>query len=76
MRTVWTSIFPKRFIPLPVPTTEDKLLFPKPKDLKATDKFPDLWKRMAIQSFMPETDYTKIPFDCPTVQKDTYTCET
>ena len=45
---------------------------PKPKDLKTSDKFPDLWKQMAIQSLIPETDYKEILLEmyCPTVQKD------
>ena len=55
----------------PISVTENKLFVPKPKDFKTTDKLPDLWKRMAIQSLISETGYTEIPFDmyCPTVQK-------
>ena len=73
MRTsIWTSIFPERFIPLPVPITEIKLYVPKPKDLKTIDKFPDLWKWITIQSLIPEIGYTEIPFDMysPTIQID------
>ena len=48
MRTVWTSIFPDRFLPSPVPVNENELSVPKPRDVKPSDKFPDLLKRMAI----------------------------
>ena len=72
MRTVWTSIFPDRFLPSPVPV-------PNPRDVKPSDKFPDLWERMAIKSLIPKTGYPEIPYDmyCLTIQKniDKRTCK-
>ena len=47
--------FSERFIPSPLSVTENKLFVPKPKDLKPTSQFSDLWKRMIIQSLIPET---------------------
>ena len=43
-----------------------------PLCIKPTDKFPDLWKRMAIQRLMLKTEYAEIQYDiqCPTIQKD------
>ena len=71
IKTVLTSIFPDRFLPSSVPITENELSLPKPKDVKPTDKLPDLWKRMAIQPLVPKTGYSDIPYDmyCPTIQK-------
>ena len=72
MRTVWTSIFPDRFHPSPVPVSENELSVPKPRDVKPSDKFPDLWKRMPIQSLISKTGYPETPYDlyCPTIQKN------
>lgn len=72
MRTVWASIFADRFLPSPVPITKNELSVPKPKDVKPTDIFPDLWKSMAIELLIPKTGYAEIPYDmyCPTIQKD------
>ena len=60
MRTVWASIFPDYFPSSPVLITENELSVPKLKDIKPTDKFPDLWKRMAIQRLMLKIGYAEI----------------
>ena len=61
MRKFWASIFPDRFL---IHITENVLSVPKPKDVKPTDKIPDLWKRMAIQPLIPKTGYAEIRMTC------------
>ena len=61
MRIFWASIFPDRFL---IPITKNVLSVPKPKDVKPTDKIPDLWKRMAIQPLIPKTGYAEIRMTC------------
>ena len=72
MRKIWASIFPDRFLPLPVPITENELTVPRPKDVKLIDKLHDLWQRMVIQPLIPKTGYPEIPYEmyCPTIQND------
>ena len=67
MGTVWASIFPDHFIPSSVPMTENETSVPKPKDVKPTEKFPDLWKCVAIQPLNLKTGYAEILYDmyCP-----------
>ena len=67
MGTVWASIFPERFIPSSVPMTENESSVPKPKDVKPTEKFPDLRKSMAIQQLILKTGHAEILYDmyCP-----------
>ena len=54
-----------------LPLSENELSVPKPRDVKPSVKFPDLWKRMAFQSLIPKTGYPEILYDmyCPTIQK-------
>ena len=61
MRIFWASIFPDRFL---IPITKNVLSVPKPKDVKPTDKIPDLRKRMAIQPLIPKTGYAEIRMAC------------
>ena len=61
---MWTSTFPDRFLPSPVPLSENELSVSKPRDVKPSEKFPDLWKRMAIQSLIPKLDIQKSRMTC------------
>ena len=72
MRTVWTSVFPDCFLPSLVRITKNELSFKKPKNVKPTDKFPDLWKPMVIQPLIPKAGYAEIPYNVyyPAIQKN------
>ena len=74
MRTNWVGIFPDRFLPAPVPVrqTHGGPSVPRVNDVKLTDKFPGLWRRLAINELIPASKYSPLPYDtyCPSVKVD------
>ena len=43
---------------------------PSVSDVKASDRFVDLWKRIGIQQLIPDSGFTQIPYDlyCPSLR--------
>ena len=43
---------------------------PSVSDVKASDRFVDLWKRIGIQQLIPNSGFTQIPYDlyCPSLR--------
>ena len=72
MKTIWKLIFPDHFISFLAPFTETRLNVSKPHDVKSTDSFPELRKRMVIKQLISVSAYTNIPYRlyCPSVRKD------
>ena len=43
---------------------------PSVSDVKASDSFVDLWKRMGIQQLIPNSGFSQMPYDlyCPSLK--------
>ena len=72
IKTIWKLNFPDHFISLLASLTKTKLNVSKPQNVKPTDSFPELRKRMAIKQLISVSGYTKIQHGlyCPSVWKD------
>ena len=72
IKTIWKLNFPDHFISLLALLTKTKLNVSKPQNVKPTDSFPELRKRMAIKQLISVSGYTKIQHGlyCPSVWKD------
>ena len=47
-RSAWKSIIPSRFLPAPTPVNiDDELSIPSKQKAKKTDKYTNLWQRLA-----------------------------
>ena len=70
MRTVRKSVIPSGFLPAPAPINIEKgVNAPVKQNTKKTDKYPNLWKRLAITDLVPYTGFTHMPYDwhCPSI---------
>ena len=59
------NIFPDRFLPAPVPVRQNPggPTVPEVKDVQPTGRFPNLWKRIAIKTLIPATEFDPLLYD-------------
>ena len=64
-RTTWKSIFSSHFLSAPVPVRQipEEPAVPSVSDVKASDCFVDLWKRIDIQQLIPNSGFSQMPYD-------------
>ena len=60
-RTTWKCVFSSHFLPATVPALASV------SDVKASDRFVDLWKRIGIQQLICNPGFSQMPYDlcCP-----------
>ena len=73
-QTKWLRIFPNQFLPALVQIRQDPggPTVPLPNQIKSSDHFPDLWKRIAINNLLPKSQYEFFPYDmyCPSIKSN------
>ena len=64
-RTTWKCVFSSRFLPAPVPVRQfpERPAVPSVSNVKASDCFVDLWKRMDIQQLIPNSGFSQMPYE-------------
>ena len=71
-RTTWKSVFSSHFLPAPVPVWQipQGSAALSVSDVKASDSFIDLWKRIGIQQLIPNSGFSQMPYDlyCPSLK--------
>ena len=72
MKTIWKLIFPDHFILFLALFTKTRLNISRPLDVKLTDSFSEMLKRMVIKQLISVSGYIRIPYNlyCPSVRKD------
>ena len=56
-RTTWNNVFSSHFLPALVPVRQilEGPAVPSVSDVKASDRFVDLWNRIGIQQLIPNS---------------------
>ena len=71
-RTTWKSVFSSHFLPASIPVEQipEGPAVPSVSDVKASDRFFDLWKRIGIQQLIPNSGFSQMPYDlyCPSLK--------
>ena len=71
-RTTWKSVFSSHFSPAPVPVRKipEGPAVPSVSDVKASDRFVDIWKHIGIHQLNPNSGFSQMPYDlyCPSLK--------
>ena len=70
--TTGKSVFSSHFLPAPVPVRQisEGPAVTSVTDIKASDRFVDLWKRIGIQQLIPNSGFSQMPYYlyCPSLK--------
>ena len=71
LRTNWSSVFPNRFFPAPLPSRLSSVgpIVPCASDIKTYDRFANLRNTIALSNLVPGKQTRNLPYDtfCPSV---------
>ena len=71
-QTAWKSVLSSCFLPAPIPVRQipEGRTLPCVSDVKASDGFVDFWKRIGIQQLIPNSGFSRMPYDlyCPSLK--------